>query len=303
LIRDSQHGFCEGFSCVTNLLFFLEEVTANIDVKHKIDTIYFDLAKTFDTVPHQRLLAKLKAHGISGLVLSWIEAWLSDRWQCVCLDGVYSSWRHVWSGVPQGSVLGPILFLIFINDLDEQLSGRVLKFTDDTKLFDIVDNQTQAQNLQKDIDILGSWAQEWQMKFNVEKCKVVHYGRDNIGYNYTLYGQPLTALDSEKDLGVVFSNDLKVGIQNHTAYSKASQSLSLIHRIIKFKNPKILIPVYKSMVRPHLEYCTVVWSPHYVKSAGGLTKHRVGRVNRVDPVFSASLTAYVGPPVPRQPPR
>ena len=108
---------------------------------------------------------------------------------------------------------------------------------------------------------------------NVEKCKVVHYGRDNIGYNYSLYGQTLADVESEKDLGVVFSNDLKVGIHSRTAYSKASQSLGLIHRIIKFKNLRILIPLYKSMVRPHLEYCTVIWSPHNVKD-----KHLLERV-------------------------
>ena len=95
-----------------------------------------------------------------GLVYGWIEAWLSDRWQRVCLDGVCSSWRRVWIGVPQGSVLGPILFLIFINDLDDQLSSNVLKFADDTKLFGVIDNHFHSQNLQKDIDTLCQWAQQ-----------------------------------------------------------------------------------------------------------------------------------------------
>ena len=264
LIRNSQHGFRKGFSCATNLLVFLEEITMNIDGKHNVDTVYFDLAKAFDTVPHRKLLSKLRAHGVDGLVYSWIEAWLADRWQRVCLDGVCSSWRRVWSGVPQGSVLGPILFLIFINDLDDQLSGNVLKFADDTKLYGVIDNHFHGQNLQKDIDILGKWAQQWQMKFNVDKCKVVHYGKD-IRFKYSLCGQPIIEVASEKDLGVVFSRDLKVSIQCREAYSKASQSLGLIHRIIKFKNQSILVPLYKSMVRPHLEYCSVVSSPHYVK--------------------------------------
>ena len=152
-----------------------------MDARHNIETVYFDLAKAFDTVPHQRLLSKLKAHGIDGLVLNWIKGWLSDRWQRVCMDGVFSSWRKVWSGVPQGSVLGPILFLVYINDLDDQLSSNMLKFADDTKLFRVVDNHLDGQRLQKDIDLLGEWAVQWQMKFNVEKCKVVHYGKGNTG--------------------------------------------------------------------------------------------------------------------------
>ena len=280
LIWNSQHGFRKGFSCATNLLVFLEEVNMNVDAKHNVDTVYFDLAKAFDTVPHRKLLGKLRAHGVDGLVYGWIEAWLSDRWQRVCLDGVCSSWRRVWSGVPQGSVLGPILFLIFINDLDDQLSSNVLKFADDTKLFGVIDNHFHSQNLQKDIDTLGQWAQQWQMKFNVDKCKVVHYGKDNIGFKYSLYGQPITEVASEKDLGVMFSRDLKVSIQRREAYSKASQSLGLIHRIIKFKSQSVLVPLYKSMVRPHLEYCSVVWSPHYVKDKALLEKvqHRFTRM-------------------------
>ena len=135
-----------------------------------------------------------------------------------------------------------------------------LKFADDTKLFEVIDNHFHSQNLQKDIDTLGQWAQQWQMKFNIDKCKVVHYGKDNIGFKYSLYGQPITEVASEKDLGVMFSRDLKVGIQCREAYNKASQSLGLIHRIIKFKSQSVLVPLYKSMVRPHLEYCSVVWS-------------------------------------------
>jgi len=265
LIRNSQHGFRKGYSCASNLLAFLESVTASLDELHNVDTVYFDLAKAFDTVPHQRLLTKLEAHGIDGLLINWIKAWLSDRWQRVCLDGVCSSWRKVWSGVPQGSVLGPILFLIFINDLDDHLSAKVLKFADDTKLFNTVDNQQHGQSLQNDIDILGNWALNWQMKFNVEKCKVVHYGKSSIRFQYSLYGQPIAESTEEKDLGVVFSSDLKVGTQCREAYSKASQALGLLHRVIKYRNPSVLLPLYKSLVRPHLEYCSVVWSPHYVK--------------------------------------
>ena len=171
LIKDSQHGFRKGYSCASNLLSFLEMVTTCIDGKEPVDTIYLDLAKAFDKVPHERLVSKLKAHGIDGLVCNWIKAWLTDRQQRVCLDGRYSGWRPVWSGVPQGSVLGPILFLIFIDDLDSGLSSTVLKFADDTKLFRPVNNCVDGQELQLDLDNLCSWASRWQLNLTCRSVK------------------------------------------------------------------------------------------------------------------------------------
>ena len=122
-------------SCLTNMLCFLEEITKWIDVGSPVDIIYLDFQKAFDKVPHQRLLLKLKAHGIGDSITDWIEQWLTDRRQRVVVDGEVSNWKSVLSGVPQGSVLGPILFLIYINDLDDSIKSNVLKFADDTKLF------------------------------------------------------------------------------------------------------------------------------------------------------------------------
>ena len=211
LITNSQHGFRKGYSCTINLLVFLETVTAKIDSKHNVDAIYLDLAKAFDKVPHRRLLLKLRAHGIGGLVGSWIKSWLTDRWQKVCLKGSYSSWTRVWSGVPQGSVLGPVLFLIFINDIDMAVSSNVLKFADDTKLYRVVDCQQEGQKLQKDLDGVCEWAEDWKMMFNTEKCKVIHYGKSSINFKYSMHGKLLEEVTSEKDLGVVITKDLKVG--------------------------------------------------------------------------------------------
>jgi len=264
----------------TNLLVFLEKVAMEIDAKHNVDTIYLDLAKAFDKFSHQRLISKLKAHGIQGLLCNWIESWLSDRWQRVCLDGVSSSWSRVWSGVPQGSILGPVLFLIFINDLDTRLTSNVLKFADDTKLFRVVDCHHDGQMLQNDLDSICKWADIWKMTFNVEKCKVLHYGRGSIDHSYLMHGQPLSQVSCEKDLGVVFSKDLKVRQQCEEAYKKASQMLGFIHRTIRFKNPAVFIALYKSLVRPHLEYCSVAWNPYYAKDKALLERvqHRFTRM-------------------------
>ena len=152
LVLDSQHGFQRGRSCTTNLLVFLDKVSLAVDNSVSVDAIFLDLAKAFDKVPHQRLLNKVKAHGIDGKLASWIEAWLSDRRHRVCLDGRISGWKHVVSGVPQGSVLGPLLFAIFINDLDLGISNIVLKFADDTKIVGPVMNDNDRVILQSDLN-------------------------------------------------------------------------------------------------------------------------------------------------------
>ena len=135
LINPSQHGFLKARSCLTNLLCFFEEITKRVDEGSPVDVIYLDFQKAFDKVPHQRIILKLKSHGMGNSIINWIEQWLSDRTQRVVVDGEVSNWKSVLSGVPQGSVLGPILFLVYINDLEEGVTVKILKFADDTKLF------------------------------------------------------------------------------------------------------------------------------------------------------------------------
>ena len=148
LINTTQHGFLKARSCLINLLCFLEEITNWVDDGSPVDVVYLDFQKAFDKLPHQRLLLKLKAHGIGNDVINWIEEWLTHRRQRVIVDGEISNWKYVLSGVPQGSVLGPILFLIYINDLDDYISSKVLKFADDTKVFRKVTNVTDKQSLE-----------------------------------------------------------------------------------------------------------------------------------------------------------
>ena len=153
-----------------------------------IDIIYLDFAKAFDKVPHHRLLQKLKAHGINGKIWNWIRAWLTNRNQRVCIKGKASTWAEVLSGVPQGSVLGPVLFLIYINDLEEGIENWILKFADDSKIFSRIQDADDRLRLQKDLNQLLEWSREWQMKFNVEKCKVMHVGSSNPRYTYEMDG-------------------------------------------------------------------------------------------------------------------
>ena len=135
LINPSQHGFLKARSCLKNWLCFFEEVTTWVDDGSPLDVIYLDFQKAFDKVPHQRLILKLKSHGMGNSIINWIEQWLTDRVQRVVVGGEVSSWKSVLSGVPHGSVIGPILLLVHINDLEEWVTGTILKFEDDTKLF------------------------------------------------------------------------------------------------------------------------------------------------------------------------
>ena len=280
LIRNSQHGFRTGRSCLSNLLVFMDKVTAAVEKCENVDVIYLDFAKAFDKVPHRRLMEKLKSHGIGGKIGSWIEAWLLGRQQRVCLQGKASDWTAVTSSVPQGSVLGPLLFIIFINDLDSGIINSILKFADDTKVFGSINDMEDRDALQRDLDRMMEWAKVWQMEFNVDKCKVMHLGRDNIKYKYIMDGKELTTTDLEKDLGINLTKNLKTSYQCLQAYNKASQMLGLLGRTIKSRNPDILIKIYKGIVRPHLEFCSPVWAPHYRKDKELLEKvqHRFTRM-------------------------
>ena len=272
LLNSSQHGFLKARSCLTNMLCFLEEITKWIDVGSAVDIIYLDFQKAFDKVPHQRLLLKLKAHGIGDSITDWREQWLTDRRQRVVVDGEVSNWKSVLSGVPQGSVLGPILFLIYINDLDDSITSNVLKFADDTKLFRKINTDVDKQHLQNDLDRLVKWSEKWQMLFNFGKCKCLHTGHRNMNVNYKMGGTVLGTTVKEKDLGVTISADMKVSEQCGIAASKGNQILGLIRRNITYKGKKLIIPLYKAIVRPHLEYCIQAWRPYRKKDIDTLER-------------------------------
>jgi hypothetical protein len=265
LLFDSQHGFRKGKSCLSNLLTFLEKVTEEVDQGGAVDAIFLDFAKAFDKVPHRRLMAKLRSHGIDGKVVNWIGSWLSGREQMVWLRGVGSGWRVVTSGVPQGSVLGPVLFLIFINDIDKSVVNNILKFADDTKIYGKAVSSETRMKLQGDIDRLMKWSNDWQMQFNIEKCKVMHFGKGNVHQVYSMGGTKLQSVVEEKDLGVWISEDMKVAKHCSYAYSRANRMLGIIYRNIENKTVDIMLRLYKTMVRPHVEYCVSVWSPGYKK--------------------------------------
>jgi hypothetical protein len=274
LLKESQHGFMPGRSCTTNLLEFLEKVTSLVDSGEAVDVIFLDFAKAFDKVPWKRLLAKLRAHGIKGKVHRWVANWLSKRSQRVVLNGKASNWREVLSGVPQGSVLGPVLFLIFINNLDVQaaLLTTVKKFADDTKLAQVQRDDRDRQLLQNSLDKLSDWTTNWGMAFNVKKCMVMHLGKRNKKHQYYMEGVNLLDTKEERDIGVIVSDTLKPSAQCAKAARTASVVLGQITRAFHYRDRHTFISLYKQYVLPHLEFAVQSWSPWLVKDKEVLEK-------------------------------
>jgi len=165
LVFESQHGFRNKKSCLTNLLEFTKYVSDWVDEGKPVDVVYLDFQKAFDKVPHERLMVKLESLGIRGKVLNWIREWLKDRSQRVVVNGAESDWARVTSGVPQGSVLGPILFIIFINDLEAGIKSKFVKFADDAKLAQAVHNVEGRDSLREDLRILFKWSEKWADEF------------------------------------------------------------------------------------------------------------------------------------------
>ncbi len=263
LILPSQHSFMPSRSCVTNLLEFFETVTDIVDGGCPFDIVFLDFAKAFDKVPTAPLLAKLQALGVTGVMLDWIRSWLMDRKQRVVLNGKMSAWAAVTSGVPQGSILGPILFIIYINDIDLVLKMIEIlrKFADDTKLGGKAQTVEQRAALQRALDELVKWADAWGMQFNIKKCKVMHLGHNNPRQCYRMAGQVLEVTEEERDIGVMVSSTLRPSAQCARAAKTASTVLGQITRAFQYRDRHVFVRLYKQYVMPHLEFAVQAWAP------------------------------------------
>ena len=272
----------------------IEDLLRNTMDGQQTDLILLDFSKAFDKVSHEKLLFKLHQYGIRHETLQWIKAFLSNRLQQVVVDNDKSDTVPVTSGVPQGSVLGPILFLIYINDLPDEVRSKVRLFADDTAVYLAVTNLNDAQQLQQDLDKLQLWEDRWDMEFNPSKCTVIQVTRSKklIPSVYTLHGHILETVSSAKYLGVNLTNDLNWSNHVQQVSSSANRSLGFLKRNIRSKNPGIRQTAYKALVRPVLEYSSPVWSPHTQQNINKLemTQRRAARWVHNDYSYQSSVT-------------
>ena len=265
LLSPHQFGFCKGRSCLTQLLVTINDWMYNLDKGVPVDAAYLDFRKAFDSVPHKRLLCKLKGYGIDGNLLDWIGDFLSDRTQYVAINGVSSDRVRVTSGVPQGSVLGPTLFIYYINDLPTVSESPTNIFADDTKSYNTIESQDDKVKLQKCIDSLVQWSIIWLLGFNSEKCKMMHLGKNNPHYTYTIKDGDIERImettSSEKDLGVYVDPLLEFNEHISKVVKKSRGIASMIFKSISSRTSDILVPLFVALVRPNLEYANPVWCP------------------------------------------
>ena len=260
-IIPQQHGFVNSKSCFSNMLETIESIFQILGEASAVDIFYFDFAKAFDRVPHYRLLSKLEMYGIRGKTLDVIRNFLSNRTMRVVTGNESSRYINVTSGVPQGSVLGPLLFLLYINDLPNGLNSIVKLFADDLKL---IGNAKFPNLIEQDLRLLEDWENQWLLRFNPTKCKVMHidFNRKPSSYNdYFLNGVVLDTISTEKDLGIIFDKSLKWDKNINSAISKANKMIAWVARNFITREKSVMMNIYKALIRPHLEYCVQIWSP------------------------------------------
>lgn len=283
-LNDNQHGFVKRRSTVTNLSVFVDFLAESLDSNTQVDAIYTDFAKAFDKLNIDILLSKLSSFGLSGSILSWFETYLKDRKQCIKFGGAISETIIPSSGIPQGSLLGPLLFVIFINDLPNTLLSRNLAYADDFKLFRQIHALNDCFLLQSDLSKLNNWCALNDLDLNIDKCVIITYTRkmNVIIYDYVIDNHYLERVDEVKDLGILLDGKLCFDKHINYIFRKCNKLLGFIFRAcVNFKSHRSFLHLYNSLVRPILEYGSVIWNPIY--------KVYISKIERIQRKFTRQL--------------
>ena len=273
LISPNQSGFKQGDSCINQLLSITHDIYQSLDEGYEVPGVFLDISKAFDKVWHKGLLYKLEQNGIKGPLLNILANFLRSRKQRVVLNGQHSSWSDILAGVPQGSILGPLLFLIYINDLADGLQCNPKLFADDTSLFSTVYDINEATNsLNNDLVKITQWAYQWKMSFNPDISKQAHeviFSRKRsivthppLNFNNISVAQT----NSQKHLGMQL--DRKLNFEEHLSKveSKVNKTIGIIRKLENVLPRSALITIYKSFIRPHLDYGDIIYDKAFNES-------------------------------------
>jgi hypothetical protein len=268
-LHKSQHGFRKFRSCETQLALFLHDILTSGESKKQVDAVFLDFKKAFDKVPHNKLILKLQSCGLNLKMVNWIRDFLSDRKQKVVIDGISSDIVRVTSGVPQGSVIGPLLFLIYINDLNSRVMSKIRLFADDAVIYREISDDADIETLSSDLNNVNLWCHEWGLELNLSKCTSVHFLRksSNQQHTYTVNGINIKTSEEVTYLGVTLTSDLSWGKHIRNICGTALKKLGFIKRVLgRYTDQKVKERCYFALVRPHLEYAASIWDPAHKES-------------------------------------
>lgn len=284
LITKQQHGFLSKHSTCSQLLECVNEWSIELNFRNAVDVVYIDFQKAFDSVTHSKLCYKLQSYGVSGKLLEWVTDFLFNRVQCVKVNNKLSDYIPVKSGVPQGSVLGPVLFLLYVNDIVD-LFGKGLNiklFADDVKIYAVVKDVQDANMFQAGLDALNTWSSDWQLPISFHKCSILHLGRTNNCHSYEISNVKLPNVKLITDLGVTVDSNLRFARHYRSIVNRAQHRAYLILHCFASREPIMLFRAFTVYVRPLLEYCSPVWAPVY--------KSDIDLIERVQRRFTKRLS-------------
>ena len=290
----NQHGFRRGLSCDTQLALFINDISHNLDTNTPVDALFLDFEKAFDKVPHKRLFLKLSSLSLNNLVVNWIQDFLTNRHQFVFTNSGSSPLSPIISGVPQGTVLGPLLFLIYINDLPDNISSNIRLFADDCVIYRPINNLTDVNALQSDLVNIQTWCEKWLMTLNTRKSSLLtfHRRQSQQTRKYTFFDSDLSSVTTYKYLGINLSADLSWTDHITKLANEASRTLGYLRRNLRLAPSSVKLLTYCTFLRPKLEYACAIWDPYQSNHINLLEsiQNRAARFIFSDYSYTSSIT-------------